>query len=157
MSFLPHKCRQRTMNISIPPQQNEENVAVGSAVFQGTTEGVVLRDNPLLKNLKRIQKRQRPPSRFPQSNANQAVLPSHNTIVPEECIYVVIDLETTGLSHKLNNIIELAAEILLYDGVPIEDGSYSSLIRPPSTIPAVVSELTGITQEMVMDKPRFPR
>ena len=96
-----------------------------------------------------------PPSRFPHSNANQAVLPSHNTIVPEECIYVVIDLETTGLSCKLNNIIELAAEILSYDGVPIEDGSYSSLIRPPSTIPAVVSEFTGITQEMVMDKPRF--
>ena len=86
---------------------------------------------------------------------HQAVFPSHNTIVPEECIYIVIDLETTRLSHKLNNIIELAAEILLYNGVPIEDGSYSSLIRPPSTIPAVVSELTGITQEMVMDKPRF--
>ena len=69
----------------------------------------------------------------------------------------MIDLKTAGLSCKLNNIIELAAEILSYNAVPIEDWSYSSLIRPPSTIPAVVSELTGITQEMVMDKPRFPR
>ena len=68
---------------------------------------------------------------------------------------MVLDLETTGLSRTTNNIIEVAAEVLSHEGIPVEDGVYSSLIRPPSPIPTFITELTGITQEMVEDKEDF--
>ena len=70
-------------------------------------------------------------------------------------MYVVLDLETTGFSYKNNNIIEIAAEVLSHEGIPLEDGLYSSLICPPRPIPSFVSDLTGITQDMVKTKRIF--
>ena len=71
------------------------------------------------------------------------------------CLYCVLDLETTGFSRSQNHIIEVAAQILKHDGVMIENGSFSSLIRPPMNIPPFVATLTGITDEMVMESPNF--
>ena len=70
-------------------------------------------------------------------------------------MYVVFDLETTGFSYKNNNIIEIAAQVLSHEGIPLEDGLYSSLICPPRPIPSFVSDLTGITQDMVKTKRIF--
>ncbi|MEM7375816.1 MAG: 3'-5' exonuclease, partial [Bacteroidota bacterium] len=72
------------------------------------------------------------------------------------CIYVVLDLETTGLYRATNHIIELAGEILDRDGGPIEDATYESLVKPPIKIPSTVTDLTGITNEMVKEAPEFP-
>ena len=66
-------------------------------------------------------------------------------------IYVVLDLETTGFSRSRCHIIEIAAQILTSDGVLLEDGTYTSLIRPPTKIPGVIVDLTGITEQMVKD------
>jgi len=62
--------------------------------------------------------------------------------------FVVFDIETTGLSAKFNEIIEIA-------GVKIENGRiterFSKFIRPSSSIPAHITELTRITNDMVKD------
>ena len=60
-----------------------------------------------------------------------------------------MDLETSGFSSSRNHIIEIAAEILSNDSIVIEDGTYTSLVSPPTPIPPLISDLTGITQQMV--------
>ena len=62
--------------------------------------------------------------------------------------YVVVDVETTGLSCKENEIIEIAA-IRVENGKIID--SFSSLIRPQNDIPSFIIGLTGITNEMLAD------
>lgn len=65
--------------------------------------------------------------------------------------FVVFDLETTGLSpEKGNEIIEIGA-IRVVDG-KIKD-EFSSFVQPKRKIPAFISDLTGITNEMVNDAP----
>ncbi|MBQ3177562.1 MAG: exonuclease [Clostridia bacterium] len=64
--------------------------------------------------------------------------------------YVLLDLETTGLDPLYDEIIEFAA-------LRIRDGSVSNvfqtLIKPSNEIPDYITELTGITNEMVADSP----
>lgn len=70
-------------------------------------------------------------------------------------IYVVFDLETTGFSKERNDIIEIAAEILDHHGTSIEDASFSSLVKPPSSIPCFITDITGIDDEDVKSFPTF--
>lgn len=64
--------------------------------------------------------------------------------------FVVFDIETTGLSHLKNNITEIGA-------VRVENGKivdiFNELINPKQVITDEIIELTGITNEMVADKP----
>lgn len=64
--------------------------------------------------------------------------------------YVVVDIETTGLSRANDRIIELGA-IRIRDGKPVEECDI--LVNPGIEIDDFISELTGITNEMVKDKP----
>lgn len=64
--------------------------------------------------------------------------------------YVVVDLETTGLSANWDEIIEMAI-LKIENGVIVD--SYSTLIKPNNEINEYVTELTGITNEMVKDAP----
>lgn len=66
--------------------------------------------------------------------------------------YAVIDIETTGGRAARDRITEIA--IVLYDGEQIID-RWESLINPECYIPQGIVELTGITQEMVRDAPKF--
>ena len=66
--------------------------------------------------------------------------------------YTVIDLETTGLSPRCDEIIELAA-IRVRDG-EVQD-SYQQLVRPKERISDFISSITNITNEMVADAPRI--
>ena len=63
--------------------------------------------------------------------------------------YVVIDVETTGLTNS-DRIIELAA-LKVRDGEIVD--SYQQLINPEIEIPKSVQKITGITNEMVVDAP----
>lgn len=64
--------------------------------------------------------------------------------------FVVLDLETTGLTPKTDRILEIGA-IKVVDGEIKE--RYATFINPQRKIPARITELTGITQEMVADAP----
>jgi len=67
-------------------------------------------------------------------------------------VYAVIDIETTGGSPKNEKITEIA--IYLHDGKQIT-GEFSSLVNPEKRIPPYITALTGITNEMVENAPKF--
>lgn len=64
--------------------------------------------------------------------------------------YVVVDIETTGLSTRENSILEISA--LRYVDHTLVD-TFSTLVHPYEPISAFITELTGITNEMVQDAP----
>lgn len=67
-------------------------------------------------------------------------------------MYAVVDIETTGGSPKFEKITEIA--VYLFDGNRIVD-EFATLINPERLIPSHISALTGITNEMVADAPKF--
>jgi DNA polymerase-3 subunit epsilon len=67
-------------------------------------------------------------------------------------MYAIIDIETTGGSARLEKITEIA--VFLHDGERIT-GDYSTLVNPERNIPYFITNLTGITNEMVENAPRF--
>ena len=64
--------------------------------------------------------------------------------------YVVFDLETTGLSPINNEITEIGA-VKVIDG-KISD-TFEMLVKPNQKISQKITDITGITNEMVKDKP----
>lgn len=67
-------------------------------------------------------------------------------------MYAIVDIETTGGSAKLEKITEIA--VYLHDGEKIT-GEFVSLVNPERNIPYFITNLTGITNEMVENAPRF--
>jgi DNA polymerase-3 subunit epsilon len=66
--------------------------------------------------------------------------------------YAIVDIETTGGFANKNRIIEVA--IVIFDGKEVIE-QYETLINPQYAIPAFISGLTGITDEMVAGAPAF--
>lgn len=64
--------------------------------------------------------------------------------------YVCLDLETTGLSPQYDEIIEICA-IKIDNDKEIE--RFQTLVKPENEIDEYISELTGITNELVADAP----
>ncbi len=62
---------------------------------------------------------------------------------------VAFDLETTGLSPLMHEIIEVAAVKVQGNEV----STFSSLIKPNEPIPPFTTEIHGITDDMVKDSP----
>jgi len=71
-----------------------------------------------------------------------------NSIIEFPDDYVIIDIETTGLSPKNNEIIEIGAVKVCNNQIA---SIFQSLIRPKTPINDYISNLTGITNEMVVD------
>ncbi len=69
----------------------------------------------------------------------------HNT-------YCLLDTETTGISGKRDEIIDIAI-IKIKDGKIIDQ--YETLVRPNARISSFIQNYTGITNDMVLDAPRF--
>jgi Rad3-related DNA helicase/DNA polymerase III epsilon subunit-like protein len=63
---------------------------------------------------------------------------------------VALDLETTGLSPRIDRVIEVGA-IRFRDGQVLD--TFQSLVRPEVQIPAAVKQLTGISDEDVAGAP----
>ena len=68
--------------------------------------------------------------------------------LPED--YVVMDLETTGLDPRFDEIIEVAC--IRYRSHQ-EVGRFVSFVHPEDAISSFITDLTGITDEMVKDAP----
>lgn len=60
--------------------------------------------------------------------------------------YVAIDIETTGLDPSWDEIIELGA-VRVQNGTAVEE--FQSLVKPNNPIDTFITELTGITNEML--------
>ncbi|MCB0390713.1 MAG: 3'-5' exonuclease [Bdellovibrionales bacterium] len=63
---------------------------------------------------------------------------------------VVLDFETTGLSAENDRIIEVGAVAL--DGKNCV-GTFSQLVHPGDFLPYHITQITGITDEMLQDQP----
>ncbi len=70
----------------------------------------------------------------------------------EQASFSIIDVETTGLSARYNNIIEIG--IVKVSGLKIRE-TYQTMINPGKPIPYYISQFTGITEEDVHDAPFF--
>lgn len=66
--------------------------------------------------------------------------------------YVVLDLEMTGLNPKRDRIIEIGAA-RIEKGIVIE--KCETFVNPGITIPEKVTEITGITDDMVASAPEI--
>jgi DNA polymerase-3 subunit epsilon len=67
-------------------------------------------------------------------------------------LYAVVDIETTGNGPKGQKITEISA--LIFDGKKIVN-EFTSLVNPEQNIPAFITNLTGITNAMVRNAPKF--
>tara|TARA_R110002126_G_scaffold73258_9_gene182789 strand:- start:3407 stop:4771 length:1365 start_codon:yes stop_codon:yes gene_type:complete len=65
-------------------------------------------------------------------------------------LYTIIDIETTGNGVKGNRITEIS--IFKYDGHEVID-EFTSLVNPQCPIPAFITGLTGIDNDMVRNAP----
>ena len=66
--------------------------------------------------------------------------------------WAFLDLETTGASARGDRITEVGL-IRVEDGVEVDE--WSQLLNPGMSIPPEIVRLTGITNQMVLDAPRF--
>lgn len=64
----------------------------------------------------------------------------------EQVVYVVYDIETTGLSARFNDIIEFGATYVVNGKIK---GKEQFFLKPNKPIPSSITELTNITNEMV--------
>ncbi|MEW6566708.1 MAG: helicase C-terminal domain-containing protein [Chloroflexota bacterium] len=65
---------------------------------------------------------------------------------------VALDLETTGLDTERDAVIEIGA--VRFRGDRIDD-EWSTLVNPGRPLPAFITQLTGITDEMLSGAPRL--
>jgi len=66
--------------------------------------------------------------------------------------FIALDLETSGLDSKNDKIIELSA-YKFSNGKPVS--CFTTLINPEININHKITSITGITNEMLFDKPTF--
>lgn len=64
--------------------------------------------------------------------------------------YIVFDIETTGLDSSYDEVIEIGA-IKVKNNKTVS--KFNSLVKPKNEIDEYITELTGITNEMVKDAP----
>jgi DNA polymerase-3 subunit epsilon len=67
-------------------------------------------------------------------------------------LYTVVDIETTGNGFKGQKISEIS--IFLFDGKKVIE-EYTTLVNPEQNIPPFITNLTGITNAMVRNAPKF--
>ncbi len=83
-------------------------------------------------------------------NDRSAAAVTGNTDMPLNGEFVVFDIETTGLSASKDRITEIGA-FRFVDGKIMD--KFSTFVNPERHISEKITELTGITDEMVADAP----
>ena len=64
--------------------------------------------------------------------------------------YTVIDIETTGISPYYDDIIELSG-LKIRNNKVVEE--FSTLVNPQRSVSGFITNLTGITNNMLFDAP----
>lgn len=85
---------------------------------------------------------------IPHILSDESKKPHELNYLPDDC--VIVDVETTGLNPSIDSVIEISA-IKVKDNKAVSE--FSSLISPKKLIPPFISNLTGITNEMVLNAP----
>ncbi len=87
-------------------------------------------------------------------NEDSVELVSHSVVSAKlaETDFVVFDLETTGAKCPPCRITEIGA-FRVSNGRIVDE--FHTLVNPESPIPAFITQLTGISDAMVADAPRF--
>lgn len=85
-----------------------------------------------------------------QQSSAKAVREKGKSLLVFPAEYIVIDTETTGLDPKSSELIEFAA-VKIKGGQKIDD--FQSLIKPKATVSHFITNLTGITNEMLTNAP----
>lgn len=67
-------------------------------------------------------------------------------------MYCVIDLKTTGLDHNYDQIIEIGAVKVRVDGLVLDEFHTYVSLSPGNTLNPFITELTGITEDMLDPK-----
>lgn len=75
---------------------------------------------------------------------------------------IVFDVETTGFKADCNRVIQFSGiKFSVFDGKMVEKDRISTYINPEFALPEKITEITGITDEMLVDAPKekeiFPR
>jgi DNA polymerase-3 subunit epsilon len=68
--------------------------------------------------------------------------------------FIVLDLETTGLDASKHEIIEIGA--IRVNRTSTQHETFQAFIKPSRKVPKRITELTGITQEMLNDSGEPP-
>lgn len=76
----------------------------------------------------------------------------HEPLELEQATYVVVDVETTGFMPPADRVIELGM-VRVSQGRIAE--RYETLINPRRPIPGPITSLTGISCDMLADRPTF--
>ena len=90
-------------------------------------------------------------SRVACTGGTVALTQAGNDPLLEEAVFVVFDLETTGLSAARDQICELGA--IRVRALELDD-SFQSLVDPRVALPAPIARLTGLRQEELCGAPR---
>jgi DNA polymerase III epsilon subunit family exonuclease len=67
--------------------------------------------------------------------------------------FVVLDLETSGASPKTGSAITEIGAVKVCGGQVL--GTFKTFVNPGTSLPPFITELTGITDEMLSDAPRI--
>lgn len=89
-----------------------------------------------------------PPSRAAQMQKVQRIRTAQEKKLRKQG-YIVLDVETTGLRADQHEIIELAAMRVVEHEIT---DTFSTLVRIHTTLPATITTLTGISDEMLRDQ-----
>lgn len=79
------------------------------------------------------------------ARSKQPTAPADVSMLPER--FVVFDLETTGLRSEQHEIIEIGAIRVHRDAE--DHQTFQTLVKPKKRVPKRITEITGITNEMV--------
>src|SRR5687768_10157810 len=76
----------------------------------------------------------------------------HDLIDLSTARFVILDLETTGAKAPPRRVTEIGA-FKVQNGAVVD--KFQTLVNPEARIPPFITSLTGISEEMVKDAPKF--
>lgn len=146
---------QATMVYPAPGEQKMEFQVHNTTWEIVDYDGLKLMRRPLIHSVREITSEEKADTSHADSKA--AIYQRNRRIqgtrqkTRQEADYTVLDLETTGLSHLKDHIIEIAALKVRNERVV---GQFHALVQCTVPIPAAVSKLTGLSDAQLMTEGR---